>query len=77
MVKITCDTCGAVKPSNDRLPHRDWLLGYDLQTESPRSLRRAVNFLDRWDDRRINELGAIHFCSVECKDKYLRKSAAA
>jgi len=77
MVRITCDTCGAVKPSNDRIGREEWILGWDLETQSPRALRRSVQFLDRWDDRRINELGAIHFCSVECKDKYLRKSAVA
>lgn len=77
MVRITCDTCGAVKPSNDKIHREEWILGYDLETQSSRSLRRSVQFLDRWDDRRITELGAIHFCCVECKDKYLRKSAAA
>jgi len=67
MVRITCDTCAAVKPSNDKTRREEWILGYDLETQSPRSLRRSVQFLDRWDDRRINELGAIHFCCVECK----------
>ena len=38
--------------------------------------QRAVRFLDRWDDRRITELGVIHLCSQDCKDKYLKRSAA-
>ena len=76
MVRITCDGCGAVKPSYERLHRLEWILGYDIESKSARSLQRAIRFLDRWDDRRILELGAIHFCSVKCKDEYLKKSAA-
>jgi len=77
MVKITCDICRAVKPMNERLRESGWILGYDIESKSERSLQRAIRFLDRWDDRRIMELGAIHFCSVECKEEYLQNSAAA
>jgi len=77
MVRITCDTCRAAKPNNERFHHEEWILGYDIESKSQRSLQRAIRFLDRWDDRRILELGAIHFCSVECKEKYLQRSAAA
>ena len=77
MVRITCDTCRAVKPNNERFHHEEWILGYDIESKSARSLQRAIRFLDRWDDRRILELGAIHFCCVECKEKYLQRSAAA
>ena len=72
MVTITCDICGAKKT-----PREEWVLGYDLEFESPRSLRRAVTFLDRWDDRRIVELGAIHFCSLQCRDEYIAKNKVA
>lgn len=75
MVRITCDSCGAGKPAYERLQHDGWILGYDIESQSARSLQRAVRFLDRWDDRRILELGAIHFCSVKCKDAYLKKAA--
>ena len=77
MIRITCDTCGAVKPPEGSGNHREWILGYDIELESPRSLQHSIRFLDRWDNRRLNELGAIHFCCLECKDKYLRRSAAA
>lgn len=77
MVRITCDTCKAVKPTNGKLHYEEWILGYDIESKSARSLQRAIRFLDRWDHRRIVELGAIHFCSVECKEEYMQKSAAA
>lgn len=74
MVNIVCDTCGATRDQESREP---WILGYDLEARSANGVSRTVRFLDRWDERRITELGAIHFCSVECKDKYLAKAHAA
>ncbi len=38
-------------------------LGYDVEMQSPNALQRSMRFLDHWDDRRVLELGAIHFCS--------------
>jgi len=77
MVRITCDQCGALKPAHHgRVQGDEWILGYDIESKSARSLQRAVRFLDRWDDRRIMELGIIHLCSPGCKEKYLKKSAA-
>jgi len=74
MVTIACDICGKTKKPTD-----DWILGYDLEFESPRtrSLRRALTFLERWDDRRIVELGAVHFCCEKCRDEYVARSKAA
>ena len=79
MVTITCDTCGAesrpnVENTNSKTP---WIQGYDLMTESPRMMQHSVRLLDRWDDRRVAEFGAIHFCSLECKSKYLAKNKVA
>jgi hypothetical protein len=51
-----------------------WILGYDLQLEAPNALQRSIRFLDHWDDRRALEFGAIHLCSTQCLDEYLRTS---
>lgn len=75
MVTITCDNCGA-KKSEDRRS-APWILGYDIESESPNAVSHSVRFLDRWDDTRILELGAIHLCSLECREKYLKKARAA
>jgi hypothetical protein len=77
MVTIKCDTCGAVKSTSNLKPHQEWILGYDLEIESPWRLQRSVRFLDKWDDRRVLELGAIHFCSDGCKEEYIAQSRAA
>ena len=75
MVRITCDNCGAVK--TEQLPETvEWILGYDLETETPKSVQRSIRLLDHWDDRRVLELGAIHLCSPQCRDEYMKHSAA-
>jgi hypothetical protein len=74
MVRITCDKCGAEKPQ--QLPAAtEWILGYDLEMETPKSVQRSIRLLDHWDDRRVLELGAIHLCSLQCRDEYMRHSA--
>lgn len=74
MVTIECDVCKGKRPQGS---DEEWIQGYDLEVESSSGISRSVRFLDRWDDRRILELGAIHLCSEECRDKYLKKSRQA
>ena len=73
MVKISCDVCGRVKKHADQ----QWMLGYDLQVETTTGLHRTLQFLDRWNDWRILEFGAIHLCSEKCRDIYLEESRVA
>ena len=77
MVRISCDVCGRTRPATEEIQSEEWILGYDLESESKAGLQRSVRFLDRWDDRRVLELGAIHLCSEKCRDKYLKASKAA
>ena len=53
------------------------MLGYDLEVENANALQRSLRFLNRWDDARVLELGAIHLCSVKCKDQYIKEARAA
>ena len=77
MVRISCDICGRTRPASEKIQSEEWILGYDFESESKAGLQRSVRFLDRWDDRRVLELGAIHLCSEKCRDKYLKASKAA
>jgi hypothetical protein len=70
MVKIICDNCGAQRPEKLE-PGVEWILGYDLQLVGPNALQRSIRFLERWDDRRALEIGAVHLCSLQCKDEYM------
>jgi len=75
MILITCDNCGVERP--ERLPsNEEWILGYDIELESPNAVQRSLSFLDRWDDRRVMEFGAIHLCCEECKMEYKTAQAA-
>jgi hypothetical protein len=78
MVQITCDVCKA-KKDLDAIPSGNdpWILGFDLEIETKNSFRRALTFLNRWDDRRVLDLGSIHLCREECRQTYIRESKAA
>lgn len=73
MVEIKCDNCDNVRLPNEepRNPQEEWILGWDLVSESPNAVQRSIRFLDRWDNRRVAEFGAIHFCSVKCREAYI------
>lgn len=78
MVEIKCDNCDAVRQPNIETRHGDeWILGWDILSESPNAMQHSIRFLDRWDDRRVAEFGAIHFCSLDCRDEYVGRSRAA
>lgn len=76
MVEITCDSCGKKKPES-AVADESWILGYDLEIETPNALNHSIRFLDRWDDRRVLELGAVHFCSLKCRDTFLKRARVA
>lgn len=73
MVTITCDTCSQPRTKDNSAT---WILGFDVPAASA-PMRRAINFLDRWQDRRVLDPGAIHFCCAECRDTYLSNAKAA
>ncbi len=78
MVQVSCDVCRKKKDINKIPSGLDpWILGFDLEVETKNSLRRSLNFLDRWDDRRVLDLGAIHLCCDECRERYIERSKAA
>ena len=77
MVTITCDSCGKEKSHNDKRLKESWIMGSDLQVESKSAVQRSIRFLDKWDDRRVLELAAIHVCSPKCREEYIRGKRAA
>ena len=78
MIKVICDTCGVVKDHSSRnheaatrAAQPEWIMGYDLQSSTPRAVSRSMSFFDHWEPVRILERGAIHFCSLVCKEAYI------
>jgi hypothetical protein len=69
------DNCGAARPERPAAG-QEWILGYDIEIESPNSVQRSLRFLDAWDNRRVLEFGAIHLCCEQCKAEYKRAQVA-
>jgi hypothetical protein len=66
MIRYVCDWCQRVK-----LPEETWVLGHAAEALGLVSARREVTILSRWDrDGAVDPL-AVHFCSIDCKDKYM------
>jgi hypothetical protein len=78
MVTVTCDSCGVESLPNveKHKNKRPWIQGYHFIVGSPRT-SNSIRLLERWDESRIAEFGAVHFCSAGCKDKYLMRQKAA
>jgi hypothetical protein len=68
MIHFACDSCRRVKVLSEI-----WLLGLAAETVGVVAARREVTILPIWDrDQAVHRL-AVHFCSEECKDKYVAK----
>src|SRR5215467_12132160 len=66
MIQFVCDTCSAVKRAEDA-----WVLGLAAESLGVAATRREVTILPLWDRTRAVHPLAVHFCSLECKDKYM------
>jgi hypothetical protein len=66
MLRYECDTCHDLRERGE-----EWILGLAAENIGAVSARREIAFEPEWDDERATHPLAVHFCSVECKDKYL------
>ena len=67
MLRYECDTCHRLKVGRD-----EWILGLAAENIGAVSARREIAFEPEWLPERATHPLAVHFCSVECKDKYLK-----
>jgi len=68
MIHFDCDSCRRVKALNEV-----WLLGLAAETVGVVAARREVTILPVWESDQAVDRLAVHFCSEECKDKYVAK----
>lgn len=66
MLQFVCDNCSAVKALDDI-----WILGVAAEAVGVTTARREVTILAAWDRERAVHPLAVHFCSVDCKEKYM------
>jgi hypothetical protein len=66
MVRFQCDTCGRLKEENDI-----WILGFAAENIGVTSARREIEISEVWERARAVQPLAVHFCSDQCRAKYL------
>ena len=69
MLQFVCDTCSTVKQ-----PDATWIVGLAAEAVGAVSARRReVNIQSTWTREAAVHPLAVHFCSIECKDKYVAR----
>jgi hypothetical protein len=68
MIEFVCDSCGAIKQTEDA-----WILGRAAEAIALTAARREVTLFAGWDRERAVQPLAVHFCSLECKNKYMKR----
>ena len=66
MLQFVCDYCANVKS-----PAETWINGIAAENVGTQAARREVIVDPSWRRERAVLPFAVHFCSVECKDRYL------
>jgi hypothetical protein len=66
MLQFSCDYCGILKE-----PGETWINGAAAENVGTQAARREVVIDTVWRRERAVLLLAVHFCSLECKDRYL------
>lgn len=68
MLQFVCDYCG-----NVREPGETWINGMAAENVGTQAARREVIIDPAWRYERAVQTLAVHFCSIDCKDRYLSK----
>jgi hypothetical protein len=66
MLQFVCDYCGNVKQT-----HETWINGVAVENVGTQAARREVIVDPAWRYERAILPLAVHFCCVECKDRFL------
>ncbi len=68
MLQYVCDTCGTIKQAGE-----PWILGFAVERLGTTAMSRDITLAPAWDENKAVQWFAVHFCSVGCKDEYVRK----
>lgn len=66
MVRFQCDSCGKIKHADEA-----WILGFAAENIGITAARREISIAGSWDRGRAVDPLAVHFCSDECRAKYV------
>jgi hypothetical protein len=68
MLHFVCDWCSRVKE-----PEEAWIVGLAAEVVGVTAARREVTIQSAWDRGTAVHPLAVHFCSLECKDRYMAR----
>jgi len=68
MLRFECDNCHGLKDAGEA-----WILGFAAENLGAVSARREVTILNAWDDARAVDWLAVHFCSDDCRARYMEQ----
>ena len=68
MVRFECDSCGNLKNASE-----EWILGFAAENVGLTAARRELAIAPAWDAARAREPLAVHFCSEECREDYVKR----
>jgi len=66
MIRFQCDGCARLKENGEL-----WILGFAAENIGVTSARREIAIASSWDRPRAVESLAVHFCSDECRARYV------
>jgi|ERR1051326_4597905 hypothetical protein len=66
MIRFQCDGCARLKEDGEL-----WILGFAAENIGVTSARREIAIASSWDRPRAVEPLAVHFCSDECRARYV------
>ena len=72
MIQFVCDSCGRLK-----WPEETWILGIAAEAVGVTAARREVTIKSDWDRTTAVHPLAVHFCSIQCKDRYMAELFAS
>jgi hypothetical protein len=66
MLQFVCDYCGNIKHTDEA-----WITGLAAENVGTQAARREVIIDPGWRYERVVLPLAVHFCCIDCKDRYL------
>lgn len=66
MIRFQCDACSRMKEDGEI-----WIMGFAAENIGVTSARREISIASSWERSRAVEPFAVHFCSDECRAKYM------
>jgi hypothetical protein len=66
MLQFVCDYCGNIKQPGDA-----WITGMAAENVGTKAARREVVIDPAWRYERAVAHLAVHFCSIDCKNRYM------